>query len=203
MQVSWYAQRPDYVAAHDRPVAEVPVSHRRRAGSASACRPSWRSCRSSNRAYNPQALSVGEGGGHVAVRARHGPRRTNLKQNMCRTSAATCSPPPAPRSTTVAALLDMFGDWHLALTRTTGARATCSARSRATRRRVCPPTTRACACRRKRATTCRSCRRSKNIVTNPQMLRAHAAVHPEPPVLRDGDDLARYRRDDGREARRT
>ena len=154
----WYASPPRLRAAHDRARRPLPVPHRRggrtprhadRAGLAAV----HREC------LQPAGDVQRAGVGHVAVHARHRqglraqaepvPRRPPRRAGL--------DPRRAGLPAAAAHACSATGTWRWRPT--TGARATCSARSPATARPGSPSATPACRCPTKRATTCPSCRR--------------------------------------------
>ena len=154
----WYATRPDYVARMTERGGRylfhiVEELDKRGMPTELALLPFIES------AYNPQAMSVARGLGHVAVhpvdrprlraQAEHLPRRPPRRARLHPRGARL----PAEAATACSAT--GTSRWPP----TTGAKAACSARSPRTSAPACRPTTRACACRPRRGATCPSCRR--------------------------------------------
>ena len=180
-------------AAHDRARRPLPVPHRRgsraprhadRAGAAALHR----------KCLQPAGHVVGQGLGHVAVHAGHRQALRAARRTCSATTGATCWPPPAPRSTTWASCTACSATGISRWPPTTGAKATCSARSRATGAPAWPPTTPACACPTRRAYYVPKLQAVKNIVARPAAFGLQLARARQPPVLPERGDRARHRR---------
>ena len=140
-------------------------------------------------AFNPQAVSSATAAGMWQFMPATGTRLRPASRTSSATTAATCWPRPAPRSTTCRSLHGMFGDWHLALAAYNWGEGSVRPRHRAQPEApACRPTTPDLRMPDETRLYVPKLQAVKNIVANPQTLRRRAAADREPPVLPERAD---------------